>query len=238
MIRISFPRRLLVLVWACLVLSGCGPSPPRTGPPAIKGVWHTLQRGDTLFGMARRYRIPVQDIEEINGLQRSDTLVAGRKIFIPGAAKVLRLGEGTAGADPSRTKTKPPGKKGQAGKETMAWPVIGGKLSSRFGPRGKRAHEGIDIAAPEGTAVVAARSGTVIYAGSGVKGYGEMIIIRHAEGLVTVYAHNRRNLVQEGVEVRRGQVIAEVGHTGRTTGNHLHFEVRKGETPKNPLKYV
>ena len=229
-----------MLVGACLVLAGCGSSPPRTGPPAIKGVWHPLQRGDTLLGMARRYRIPVQDIEEINGLQRSDTLVAGRKIFIPGASKVLPItaGEGPSKVDSSRNKDKPPARNTRTGKETMAWPVIGGKLSSRFGPRGKRAHEGIDIAAPEGTAVVAARSGTVIYAGSGVKGYGEMIIIRHAEGLVTVYAHNRRNLVQEGVEVRRGQVIAEVGHTGRTTGNHLHFEVRKGETPKNPLKYV
>jgi murein DD-endopeptidase MepM/ murein hydrolase activator NlpD len=86
--------------------------------------------------------------------------------------------------------------------------------------------------------VVAAAGGIVIYAGSGIRGYGNLVIIRHPGGLVTVYAHNRRNLVQEGVKVSQGQVIAEVGHSGRASGDHLHFEVRRGETPVDPLKYV
>lgn len=87
--------------------------------------------------------------------------------------------------------------------------------------------------------MLAAADGTVMYSGSGVRGYGNLVLIRHAElGLVTVYAHNRRNLVREGEGVTRGQVVAEVGRTGRASGDHLHFEVRRGETPLDPLDHV
>jgi murein DD-endopeptidase MepM/ murein hydrolase activator NlpD len=120
----------------------------------------------------------------------------------------------------------------------LIWPVPGGKLTSGFGVRGARKHEGIDIAAAEGTAVLAAAGGRVIYSGAGVKGYGNLILVRHTGGIVTVYAHNRRNMVKEGDRVQQGQVIAEVGHTGRASGDHLHFEVRRGDTPVDPSRLV
>jgi murein DD-endopeptidase MepM/ murein hydrolase activator NlpD len=110
-------------------------------------------------------------------------------------------------------------------------------LYGRYGVRAGRRHDGIDIAAPEGTAVAAAAPGTVIYAGE-QSGYGAIVIVRHDGGLVTLYAHNSRLLVEEGAHVRRGEAIARVGQTGRTTGPHLHFEVRDGTRPRNPLLYL
>lgn len=125
----------------------------------------------------------------------------------------------------------------QRGRETpLGWPLKG-VLYGRYGVRAGQRHDGIDIAAPEGTQVLAAAAGTVIYAGE-QSGYGAIVILRHESGLVTLYAHNSRLLVDEGAHVRRGEPIARVGQTGRTTGPHLHFEVREGTRPRNPLLYL
>jgi lipoprotein NlpD len=231
---------------AALALSGCpGPGPDPAGSKQhveLSGIWHELQQGDRLDKLARRYDIPLQDIEEINGLERWEKLEPGRKIFIPGAAR--GAGEGGKGSGKARAAGKgssPPATMQAAAPRpagSFVFPVPSGKVTSRFGVRSKRRHEGIDIAAPAGTAVLAAAGGKVIYAGSGVRGYGNLILIRHQGGIVTVYAHNRRNLVKEGEEVGQGQVIAEVGHTGRASGDHLHFEVRRGDTPVDPSGFV
>lgn len=223
---------LLALV---LLLAACpgGPAKERGAgqgvlpPIPLGGVWHRVERGTTAAELARRYRVPRVDIDEINGLTEGEALEGGREVFIPGAARSLspRPAPTAAAADRS------------AGARLL-WPVRGGTLTSRFGARGKSSHEGVDIAAPEGSAVLAAADGKVIYAGSGVRGYGNLILVRHDTGMVTVYAHNRRNLVKEGQEVKQGQVIAEVGHTGRASGNHLHFEVRRGDAPVDPLDHV
>lgn len=212
----------------------------------LNGQWHTVQQGQTLATIAKQYRVPQTDIEEINGVYRNDPLPGGRQLFIPGARG--RTAPGRASRDTAILASKSPDAGAGADARATAargaapskllWPVEGGKLSSRFGKRGKRPHEGIDIAAAEGSAILAAADGVVIYAGSGLRGYGNLVIVRHGGGVVTVYAHNKRNLVREGVKVKQGQVIGEVGHTGRTTGNHLHFEVRKDEVPRDPLGYV
>jgi murein DD-endopeptidase MepM/ murein hydrolase activator NlpD len=107
-----------------------------------------------------------------------------------------------------------------------------------FDARGKAPHDGLDIKAPEGTPVRAAASGKVLYSGDGIKGYGNMVIIKHEQGLVTVYAHAARNLVKEGDNVERGALVVEVGRTGSAREAHLHFEVRKQEEPVNPLSYL
>src|SRR6266511_4218340 len=118
----------------------------------------------------------------------------------------------------------------------LAWPLKG-VLYGSYGVRAGRRHDGIDIAAPEGTSVAAAAAGTVIYAGEQA-GYGAIVIVRHEGGLVTLYAHASRLLVEEGAHVRRGEPIAKVGQTGRTTGPHLHFKVRDGTQPKNQLLFL
>jgi lipoprotein NlpD len=118
----------------------------------------------------------------------------------------------------------------------LGWPVQG-LLYSRYGLRDGQRHDGIDIAAPEGTAVGAAAAGTVVYAGR-QSGYGAIVIVRHGTGLLTVYAHASAILVEQGQAVTAGQPIARVGRSGRTSGPHLHFEVREGTRPRNPLLYL
>ncbi len=118
------------------------------------------------------------------------------------------------------------------------WPVRG-RIISTFGskPNGTR-NEGINIAVPEGTDVHAAADGVVAYAGNELKGYGNLILIRHKGGWVTAYAHNKALLVKRGQRVRRGEVIAKAGRTGSVSTPQLHFEIRKGATAVNPLKYL
>ena len=112
-----------------------------------------------------------------------------------------------------------------------------GYISSRFGMRWGRMHEGIDIAAPTGTPIHAADAGRVVYAGW-MTGYGKCIMIDHGNGYRTVYGHASKLYVREGTRVSKGQLIAAVGSTGRSTGPHLHFEIRKNGVPQNPLKYI
>jgi murein DD-endopeptidase MepM/ murein hydrolase activator NlpD len=121
----------------------------------------------------------------------------------------------------------------------MLWPVDG-TLSSPFGSRDGRnhEHEGIDVAVAEDTPVRAACDGMVTYAGNGLRGYGNVVIVQHAGGLATVYAHNRALEVRVGDPVARGQEIARSGQTGHATAPHLHFEVRLGSIARDPLGYL
>jgi len=118
----------------------------------------------------------------------------------------------------------------------LTWPVQGGKISSGFGPRRRKIHEGLDISAGAGQSIRAAASGRIVFS-SKIRGYGNVGVVAHGRGTSTIYAHNRENLVQVGQIVSRGQVIATVGATGRATGNHLHFEVRQNGVAVNPLRF-
>lgn len=118
----------------------------------------------------------------------------------------------------------------------LVWPVRG-RLSSGFGPRWGRLHAGIDVAAPTGTPIKAAKAGEVIFSG-GYSGYGNCVIIDHGGGLTTLYAHQSRIAAREGAQVDQGQVIGYVGSTGHSTGPHLHFETRVSGTPQNPRRYL
>jgi lipoprotein NlpD len=118
----------------------------------------------------------------------------------------------------------------------LKWPLRG-VLYARFGKKGKEPHDGIDLAAPAGASVMTAAEGTVLFAGE-QKGYGQIVIVQHDQGLITLYAHNRDVRVKTGQKVREGQVVATVGESGRTSGPHLHFEVRKDGVPVDPLDYL
>jgi len=120
----------------------------------------------------------------------------------------------------------------------FSWPVSGKPISSFFGERWGRQHEGIDIAASHGTPVQAARPGKVIYAEDSISGYGKMVIIRHSPNFATVYAHLSRIGVRAGDIVDRGKVIGKVGMTGRATSSHLHFEIRHKRAAVDPLVYL
>lgn len=122
------------------------------------------------------------------------------------------------------------------GSGQLQWPLRG-VLYARFGRKGKSPHDGIDLAAPAGTPVRTAGEGSVLFAGP-QQGYGLLVIIEHAHGLVTVYAHNRDLRVRTGQQIREGQVIATVGESGKTSGPHLHFEVRQDGAPVDPLEML
>jgi len=121
-----------------------------------------------------------------------------------------------------------------ADQEGFIWPLIN-RITSHFGPRGRRVHAGVDIAAPSYQQVVAAADGEVIYAARSGKGLGNAVVLKHDNGYSTVYGHGAVILVKEGDTVRRGEPILGVGSTGRSTGNHLHFEIRKDGVPVDPL---
>jgi hypothetical protein len=120
----------------------------------------------------------------------------------------------------------------------LHWPLQHVEITSPFGQRGGEFHEGIDLRARQGTPVYAAQEGTVIYAGSKIRGYGRLVVIRHFRQLSTIYAHNSRLLVRVGQFVRQGQKIAISGNTGHSKGPHLHFEVRDGLSALNPLEIM
>ena len=125
------------------------------------------------------------------------------------------------------------------GKGRFIWPVPQFyKVSSQFGQRGRKHHDGIDIPAPKGTPIVAVDSGTIVYADNGIRGYGNMIVVAHSDDIFTVYAHNRKNIVEKGDRVKKGDLIAEIGNTGRSTGPHLHFEIRVKNKVRNPAQYL
>lgn len=127
----------------------------------------------------------------------------------------------------------------QIGAVDLLWPVPASKtISSEFGERWGKEHEGIDIPAKEGAHIVAANDGKVVFSGNGLKSYGNMIIIKHPGNFFTVYAHAQKLHVEKGEKVSRGQVIAKVGTTGRSTGPHLHFELRKNSDAIDPKKFL
>jgi murein DD-endopeptidase MepM/ murein hydrolase activator NlpD len=119
----------------------------------------------------------------------------------------------------------------------FAWPVRG-QISSRYGRRGKRGHDGVDIRAPRGTPVVAAEAGRVIHSGGGLGDYGKVVILKHVGRYSTVYAHQDHIRVSKGEFVEKGEVIGSVGTSGNASGPHCHFEVRRDRVPDDPLSYL
>jgi murein DD-endopeptidase MepM/ murein hydrolase activator NlpD len=121
---------------------------------------------------------------------------------------------------------------------SFRWPARG-RVIAGFGPKPNGLqNDGINLAVPEGTPVKAAEDGVVAYAGSELKGYGNLVLVRHNNGFVTAYAHASEIMVKRGDQVKRGQVIAKSGQTGSVTSPQLHFEIRKGATPVDPAQYL
>jgi murein DD-endopeptidase MepM/ murein hydrolase activator NlpD len=122
--------------------------------------------------------------------------------------------------------------------QSFRWPVKG-RVIQGFGPKsGGGQNDGINVAVPEGTPIKAAEDGVVAYAGSELKGYGNLVLVRHSNGFVTAYAHASELNVKKGEAVKRGQVIGKAGQTGNVASPQLHFEVRKGATPVDPSQYL
>ena len=195
----------------------------------ITGIKHSVKKGDTITSIARKYKADDQDIAIYNGVDVGATLAIGDTVIVPdGEIQIVQSPKSV------KTTTKPKKTKildlyaYSAPSDFLIKPVAGGRKS-----QGIHGHNGIDIAATPGTPVLASASGRVIVAklGGYNGGYGNMIIITHEKGIQTVYAHLKDVYITSGQSVAQGQAIGEVGNTGRSTGPHLHFEVRGAKNP-------
>jgi murein DD-endopeptidase MepM/ murein hydrolase activator NlpD len=217
------------VIYVGQVLRIPGQSVSRPEPTVVSiGDRYVVRRGDTLSGIAERIDVSMVELAAANHLAAPYRVYAGQKLVLPDpeAFKV----EPAAGKPVTIAHGEPPPLSGAG----FLWPV-NGKVVGGFGPinQGQR-RDGIDIAAREGAPVLAAEDGIVAYAGDGIRGYGRLILLRHADGYITTYGHNAALLVDAGELVTRGQVIARVGSTGDATRSQLHFELRKGRAPIDP----
>lgn len=205
---------------------------------------YTVSRGDTLYSISRRFDVDVATIAAANAMRPPYALSIGDELLIPGAAKpAATVVAAKPEAKPAATPASPATDKliQQASYATpdtstrFAWPVHG-KVIAEFGakPNGRR-NDGINIAAPEGTPVRAAADGEVVYRGSEIEGYGNLLLIKHADGWVTAYGHNGQMLVKKGAMVKKGDMIAKVGESGAVTAPQLHFEIRRNLRAVDPL---
>ena len=260
-------------------------SPPATrvaGPasytPPAQGNVHTVAPGETIYSLARHYRLTPMAIAKANNVGLDHRVKVGDRVVIPGSASAPRIAAPAQPPQPRVAAAKPevtpvvkqpnPPKVAQVEPAASArvvtpaadplpeaaptgttggassaapsfrWPVRG-RVITGFGPKTSGGqNDGINVAVPEGTPIKAAEEGVVAYAGSELKGYGNLVLVRHANGFVTAYAHASELSVKKGETVKRGQVIGKAGATGNVTSPQLHFEVRKGATPVDPTQYL
>jgi len=223
------------LVAVALLAVGCASAPT--------GTLHVVRPGENVYRISGYYDVAPERVVRANRIRDVTVLAVGQRLVIPGSrreqpAYSLKPPEEVARSVAARPVQ--PGNREQALRESdlrFRWPVRG-TVSSGYGWRRGRKHEGIDIPARRGTAVVAAEGGRVIHSGKGLGAYGTVVIVKHSGKYTTVYAHNRRNLVRKGEFVEKGQTIGEVGSTGNASGNHLHFEIRRDRRAEDPLHYL
>jgi murein DD-endopeptidase MepM/ murein hydrolase activator NlpD len=203
----------------------------------VSGIQHTVKSGDTLEGIAKKYKISTQDILQYNYFENASALAVGDQVFIPSDTL------------PTQKKVASPSSPSKGTSPVLGAPLLGGiassvkslidtvgyfiePLASFHKTQGLHGHNAVDLGAPIGTPIMAAAAGEVIISRMGWNGgYGNYVVIQHDNGTQTVYGHASKLLVSEGQNVTQGQTIALVGSTGESTGPHLHVEVRGGKNP-------
>ena len=192
-----------------------------------------VERHQTLYRICKTYGVDIKEVASLNGIIDESKIQTGQRIFIPGAKRILKVEIVI-----DDVVTEPDERVGIAYKKLdFVWPVEG-KIVDLFEESEDKRHQGIDISSTLGTPIRAASAGKVIYSNNTIRGYGNLIILRHSDEYVTVYAHNQENIIEEGMWVERGQIIGKVGKTGRATGPHLHFEIRRNNKAVDPLPYL
>lgn len=229
----------LLAALAALCLSGCATSYD------ARGVYYKVRMGDSVWRIASTHRVDVQELAEYNNILDPNDVQPGMKLYIPPrekrtSFKKLPFGQSVGSARPEkkhgRKRDDSYSKPIQTFRGRFDWPVDG-RVTSLFGLRNGSRHDGIDIGAPQGTPIRAAAAGRVVFVGQ-MRGYGNLVLLRHPDDFFTAYSHNRANKVKKGQAIKKGEVIADVGRTGRATAPHLHFEIRHGQTARNPLFFL
>lgn len=216
----KYINNLILIPLLVLTFFGCG--------SMNSGKYITLKENSSADKLSELFHVPSWKIKEFN---KGKKYKAGESLFIPMRGGIITnhtRSRSIASVDYSKMRAS----------SRFLWPVpSSGTISSTFGHRWGRNHEGIDIAARKGAYILAADSGVVVYSGKELGGYGNITVVSHKDGFFTVYAHASKNYTSKGDKVHRGQVIAAVGSTGRSTGNHLHFEIRRDSKAFDPEKF-
>ncbi len=207
-------KRVIRCIAFLILVHGC----------ATQGVYHTVEEGQTLWRIAKTYNVDVRTLARVNGIRDPSHIEAGQRLFIPGARRVKKVR--------SYIPRERAVKKGR-----FIWPVRG-KVIVGFGDSEGHRSKGIEIAAKAGTPVLASDDGEVVYSGDGIRGLGNVIVIRHRGGFYTTYANNQRNLVKAGQRVKQGERIATVGYSRLSNTYALYFEIRVGKKARNPLLFL
>lgn len=249
-------RKCFVFILMTLVIAACGPSRYehirnvyRSPSPVTQGV-HRVQSGETLYAIAWRYNWDHEQLARANGIPAPYRIYPGQLISLEKKAPPKSTYSSTTSSSSnnnqtsrykkSSTNTKPVQEKvaNQRHKKvdmSWSWPS-NGPIIENFS-LGKVVNKGVDIGGRLGEPVFAAADGMVVYSGTGLVGYGNLIIIKHNEVYLSAYAHNSRLLVKEGQKTKAGQKIAEIGSSGASR-DKLHFEIRRNGKPVNPLQYL
>jgi len=237
---------------------------PAARPAQVAEDVHIVEPGETLIGIARKHGVSLSTLARANNIQPYASVGIGERLVIPGSRRVAALHAPPPQIEPPRT-AKPSESVGSVAPEnarmvapevqvtaqnsakaaeaagglpSFRWPVHG-RISARFGEKiNGVANDGINLAVPEGTPIKAADDGVVAYAGNELKGYGNLVLLRHANGYVSAYANASELLVKKGDAVKRGQIVARAGQTGNVSFPQLHFEIRKGSTPVDPMQFL
>jgi murein DD-endopeptidase MepM/ murein hydrolase activator NlpD len=239
---------------------------PRMAGAPVSGT-HVVNAGETLTTIAHRYHKPRAAIAKANHLPSDAKLRVGQRLTIPGLKAPIAAAPAKpapiaaapkapppAPANPKVAFNEPPASariatpvptietesgagEAASGTPSFRWPVRG-RIIASFGAHGGQQNDGIDLSVPEGTSVKAADDGVVAYAGNELKGYGNLLLVRHQNGYVTAYANASELMVKRGDTVKRGQIIARSGQTGNVRGPQLHFEIRKGKVPVDPIQFL
>jgi murein DD-endopeptidase MepM/ murein hydrolase activator NlpD len=222
---------------------------------------YTVRRGDSVYAISRRFGVDMTTLVRLNNVRSPYTIHAGQTLQLPAEAgpatqvaattESARATPATSPAGPAATGAAPGGKPAAPLRAVTAetppparasggfvWPVEGRVLSGFGGKAGGLHNDGLNIAAPRGAPIRAADNGVVAYAGKEIRGFGNLLLIKHDGGLITAYAHADSLLVKRGEVVTRGQVIGKVGKTGNVDSPQLHFEVRRGTEAVDPSSYL
>lgn len=245
---------IILIAAVAMQLTGCStqgeaaPVSPAVGEAPANGVYR-IKPNETLYSISWRYGLDYRKLAEINNITPPYKVRAGQTIKLRANAVTTSISETKSVATPKEIKEikeailSPSSTPEVEPKSLSALPAAGqwlwpakGKMVATF-TSGRTINKGIDIVAARGAPVIATASGKVVYSGNGLKGYGELIIIKHSDEFLSAYAHNRKLLVREGAFVRAGQTIALVGDTDAKQPM-LHFEIRKAGKPVDPLKYL
>ncbi len=241
--------RVFIILTALLLLAACSsgtraPVQERKATATDRLSYHLVSKGETLYSIAWRYGLDYKSLAANNSVSSSYAIYPGQKIYLSrksDSSSPVVVKQKVITNSVSRSKSKPVSTSSSVKKIPQYtnfrwyWPAKG-KVVAKFSSK-NGLNKGIDIRGELGESVIAAGPGVVVYAGSGLRGYGNLLIIKHSDRYLSAYAHNRRLLVKEQSEVKAGQKIAEVGSSGTDTVK-LHFEIRRNGKPVDPLTYL